>query len=195
MAQKMENYQAVTKSQLRTAQAIVILGGGKRGPAREYGDWVPNRLTLERLLYGSRLAKESGLPVLVSGGDPKGMKPEAELMAQSLKVDFNTPVRWIESRSLDTTDNALYSAEIFKKAGIQKIVLVTTALHMRRSVAAFKHEGLEVVPAPTDFISDISPKKMIYDYLPNTGSAVNGWAIVHEWVGFVVQKIKFGIGF
>jgi uncharacterized SAM-binding protein YcdF (DUF218 family) len=177
--------------QLKSAQAIVILGGGKRDPAREYGGPVPDGSTLQRLQYGARLARKSGLPILVSGGAPIGGEPEAKLMAESLKTDFGITVRWVESRSLDTADNAFFSAEILKNVGIKRVVLVTSALHMRRSVLVFRHEGLQVVPAPTVFISDVSKEKQLAYYLPGTQGAEDGWAVVHEWVGILVQQIKY----
>ncbi len=193
VAKGLENFPPVTTKQLKTAQAIVILGGGERGYAREYGGPVPDRVTLERLRYAARLAKESGLPVLVSGGAPRGMQPEATLMAQSLRQDFGIQTRWLEQQSLDTADNAYFSAQILKDAGIARIALVTTALHMRRAVFAFRHEGLSVIPAPTAFISDEPPEKMITDYLPGAASADDGWAVVHEWVGILVQQVEYRV--
>ena len=81
------------------AQAIVILGGGTRRDAPEYGGDTLATLTLERVRYGARLAREIGLPVLVSGGSTYGGKPEAELMLDALLREFGVPVRWAEDRS------------------------------------------------------------------------------------------------
>ncbi len=65
---------------LAEADAIVILAGGTRGYAPEFGGETVNALSLERIRYGARLARHSGLPVMVSGGAPKGGRPEGELM-------------------------------------------------------------------------------------------------------------------
>jgi len=194
-AKGLEDFPSLKMNQLKNVQAIVILGGGERGTAREYGGPVPNCITLERLRYGARLARETGLPVLVSGGAPQGEKPEARLMAESLKEDFGITVRWVESRSLDTSDNALFSVGILKTAGIKKIALVTTALHMRRAIMSFRHNGLNVIPAPTAFISETPPRRMIYDNFPGAKSAENGWAVLHEWVGLLVQRIRYALSF
>lgn len=194
MAKGLENFSPITMDQLKSVQAVVILGGGERGYAREYNGPICDRITLDRLRYGARLAKETGLPVLVSGGAREGMTPVAILMADSLKKYFGITPRWLEDRSLDTADNALFSADILKNAGVRRVALVTSALHMRRAVFAFKHAGLQIVPAPTDFTSDVFTKQRMYEYFPNTEAAFYGWAVVHEWVGILVQRIKAGIG-
>jgi uncharacterized SAM-binding protein YcdF (DUF218 family) len=79
------------------AQAIVILGGGVRHEALEYGGHTLGRLTLERTRYGARVAKQTGLPVLVSGGAPSGGIAEAEVMRAALAEEFGVPVRWVET--------------------------------------------------------------------------------------------------
>jgi Uncharacterized conserved protein len=55
-------------SRATDAQAIVILGGGTRPYAAEYGGATLGSITLERVRYGAQLARASGLPILVSGG-------------------------------------------------------------------------------------------------------------------------------
>jgi uncharacterized SAM-binding protein YcdF (DUF218 family) len=50
---------------------------------------------------------------------------------------------------MNTMQNAMYSARILRKSGVNKVYLVTHAVHMRRAVWAFRHQGLAVTPAPT----------------------------------------------
>ena len=193
IAAPLESYHAISAEQLGNAQAIVILAGGMKHYNEEYaGAPVSNRITLERLRYGARLAKQTKLPVLVSGGPPGGAFSEGSQMADALKVDFGVAPRWLEVRSLDTADNARYSAEILKPAGISRIVLVTHASHMRRAVAEFEAVGLQVAPAPTSFFSGPpSGGETFLDYLPNMSSAYEGWYVMHEWLGILAQKIRF----
>jgi uncharacterized SAM-binding protein YcdF (DUF218 family) len=195
MAKQLESFPAVDPLKLRNAQAIIILGGGERGWAQEYGGAAPSRLTLERLRYGARLGRQTSLPILVSGGAPAGHEAEAKLMAESLRADFSLTARWIENRSLDTADNARYSSMILKNAGVWNVLLVTTASHMRRAVYEFKRTGLEVTAAPTAFFSDQPSKREIYEYLPNISSCYIGWYVAHEWGGILVQRIRDGLGF
>jgi len=124
----------------QTADAIVILGGGTYFHAPEYagGDTVSDA-TLVRLRYGAKLQRETGKPVLVTGGKPLGNSiSEAQQMRASLEQDFQVPVRWIEDASDNTFDNARYSFHTLQKAGIKKIYLITHAWHMR---VRPKHSG------------------------------------------------------
>lgn len=168
------------------AEAIVILGAGAHRRMPEYGDSAgPNRLALERLRYGARLARASGLPVLVSG--------EAEPMAQSLREDFGIAPRWLEGDSLDTQDNAARTLAILRQEGIKRIVLVTHALHMRRSLAEFALGDIEVIPAPTGFVTRQErhePEPAFVDYLPGATAAFNGRYAAHEWIGLLAMRLR-----
>jgi uncharacterized SAM-binding protein YcdF (DUF218 family) len=77
----------------RSAHAAVILGGGIRRNAPEYGGDTLGRLTLERVRYGTRVASATGLPVLVTGGSFPGGETEAKLMQDSLEQEFGIGLR------------------------------------------------------------------------------------------------------
>lgn len=190
LSSPLERVPVLQPANLRRAQAIVILGGGQRLHMPEYGRPTPNRITLERLRYGARLARQSGLPVLVSGGAPTGITGEAVFMAQSLREDFNVAPRWQEARSLDTADNARFSAVILRAAGIHRIVLVTHAAHMRRAMNEFSAQGLEVIPAPTGFFYQSSAGSEFSDFLPGATAAYAGWYTLHEWLGLLAQAVR-----
>ena len=97
-------------------QAIVILSGDAvRMP--EPAPLEPGSLTLERMRAGAALHRRTGLPVLVSGGPFLGTEHTlAAMMAASLHDDFRVDVRWEEDRSLDTWQNAEFSAAILRPA-------------------------------------------------------------------------------
>src|SRR3989338_5313447 len=135
------------------ADAIVILGHGTYFRAPEYaGQDTVNGSTLLHLRYGAKLQRETGHPVLVSGGKPQGNElSEAQQMRAVLEQEFRIPVRWIEDASDNTLENARYSFQILQKADIRRIYLVTHAWHMPRAAHIFRHAGFEVVEAPTGF--------------------------------------------
>lgn len=168
---------------VRRAQAIVILGGGQRRHAPEYGGASVNRLSLERVRYGAHLARRSGLPILVTGGNPTGETPEALLMKDALEQDFGLKARWTESASRDTRENARHSAAILKEAGVGRILLVTHAAHMLRAEAEFRAAGLEVIPAPTGWLGGPGGNEEVLDFVPSANSAYAGWFATHEWLG------------
>jgi len=176
---------------LKDAQAIVVLGGGRRGFAPEYGMPTVNAITLERLRYGARLARNTGLPIMVCGGgaaDEEGA--EATMMAEALNVDFGVKPTWLETHSATTAENARYGAEILKQAGIKRIILVTHAAHMRRALGYFTAEGLQVTPAPTAFLLPATPSHDSTFYPPSAGSAFAGWYAAHEWAGLLQQRLS-----
>lgn len=154
----------ILPDQLRSAGAVVILGGGRYRNAPEFGADTVASETLVRLRYGARLARESGLPVLMSGGNPDGSGiSEAAAMAQVFR-EWQLPVRWIEGDSSDTADNAAGSARLLKSAGISRVLLVTQAFHMPRARRSLEATGLQVIPAATDFYAQ--RPLALPDYLP-----------------------------
>ena len=177
--------------QSQAADAIVILGGGTYFHAPEYaGQDTVNEQTLLRLRYGARLQRETGKPILVTGGKPLGNQlSEAQQMRASLEQDFRVPVRWIEDMSDNTFENARYSFQTLQKAGIKKIYLVTHAWHMPRSADVFRRAGFEVVEAPTAFTTRYRVDLMAF--LPRAESLRDSKIFVHEVIGLLWYQIKF----
>jgi len=174
------------------AQAIVILGAGSRSYAPEFGGETVNRLSLERVRYGARLARTTSLPVLVSGGG-SDETPEATLMKTTLEEDFGVAVRWTEERSRDTRENARESAAILKAAEVENILLVTHAMHMPRAQAEFEAAGLVVHPAPTAWLGNWDEDArtgFLLGELPNPNSAYAGWFALHEALGQLAYRLS-----
>lgn len=174
------------------AQAIEVLAAGRVEHAPEYGNKdIPDYIALARLRYVAKLQHETGLPVLVSGGNgtPDGaVEPLAGAMARALRDDFATPVEWMEGASDNTAENAAFSAKILKQHGAQRILLVTDAMHMLRSTKTFERSGLEVVAAPTMFFSanELSP----FSFLPSAKGLRRSHYALYEWVGLVWYSIR-----
>jgi uncharacterized SAM-binding protein YcdF (DUF218 family) len=172
-------------SDAHAAQAIVILGGG-RMRAPEYGGSTVSGSTLERIRYGAKLAHELQLPILVTGGAVYGGGPaEAELMAEALQQSFATQVKWIENRSRDTHQNATLSAAILKANGIHTVLLVTHDIHQRRATMEFAAAGIKAVPAPVS-ITTRSGRGSFPSQLPNAGALGLSSQALHEIIGTVV---------
>jgi uncharacterized SAM-binding protein YcdF (DUF218 family) len=173
---------------INNAEAIVILGGGVYFDAPEYGGDTVNHFTLERLRYGARLHRKTGKPILVTGGNPGGGTPEANLMRDALETDFKVPVRWLEDQSDNTDQNARFTQRILKEAGISTVYLVTTAWHMPRAQASFERAGLRVVPAPTRFVTS-KPERLL-DFLPRASALQESYYAMHEAIGLVWYRFK-----
>jgi uncharacterized SAM-binding protein YcdF (DUF218 family) len=166
------------------AEAIVVLGADRRHDAVEYGggDTV-FRLGLERLRYAARLAKLTGLPVLASGGGSQQGEElaEADLMKAVLK-EFGVDVRWLEGKSRNTYENAVFSSQMLKGVGIGEVLLVTHAWHMPRAIEAFEQAGMRAIPAPTGQLS-LNHKLYYLDFFPSASALQSNYWALHEMLG------------
>jgi len=171
---------------LRDAQAIVVLGGGRNHSAPEYGgtDHV-NLFTLERLRYAAHLHRHTDLPLLVSGGDPPQRgSSEASMMARTLQEDFGIQVRWMEGRSRNTQENAEFSYQLLREAGIERIILVSKALHLPRAEAAFRRAGFEhITLAPLGYTRSEPLGGSVTDWLPSHSSLSVTSLAMREYIG------------
>ena len=181
----LEHYPPITEVQLQQVQAIVILGGGTYYAAPEYGGDTVGRATLERIRYGAHLARQTRLPLLVTGGAPHGGRPEAELMAEALETEFGVKVRWVEGASRYTAENAALSAQLLMANGVKRIALLSHGLHLPRALPLFEKEGLEVIPAPTGFSSQ--PSSLQANLLP--GGLGHSSAALHEYLGILFNTL------
>lgn len=170
--------------------AIVVLGGGRRDLSPEYGLSNLHPRGVERLRYGIWLARETGLPMAFSGGvgfsDQPGT-PEAEIAARIAEREFGHKLRWTETQSRDTNENARGTLPIMKAAGIDTIVLVTHDYHMRRSLEAFdraaKHLGITVKLIPAPMGADGPFRMTLADWLPSRAGYASVSYALHEGLG------------
>jgi uncharacterized SAM-binding protein YcdF (DUF218 family) len=181
-----QNYPALdpahlTASQAR-AQAIVILGGGVRRNAPEVGGDAPSAQTGLRLIEGARVARATHLPILISGS-----VDEAPAMRRFMEEDLQLPVRWVESKSRNTHDNAVFSATILGKEGIRRIILVTSSPHMTRAVAEFVAAGLDVTAAPAEMVG--RNELTALGFVPNVMALGLSYSALYELVGRLVRLV------
>jgi uncharacterized SAM-binding protein YcdF (DUF218 family) len=179
------------RSILREAQAIVILGGGIRRAAPEYGGDTLGRLTLERVRYGARLARETKLPVLVTGGSVYGgSMPEAALMKHALENEFGVRVAWTETLSRDTDGNARQSAAILLPAGLRRVLLVGHGFDMPRATALFAAAGLQATPAPTVIVAERFEFESFAELLPAMSALQGSYYALYELLANAVRRAR-----
>jgi len=146
------------------------------------------RDTLHRVAEGVVLAKK--LPktkLLLSGGSVFDSGPASKVMAE-MAIELSFPGDRIvkESKSLDTEDQAAIIASI---VGKERVLLVTSALHMPRSVMLFKAYGMDFLPAPTAHISTTRPR-LLNMLLPSAGALAMTENVAHELIGMAWFKLK-----
>lgn len=174
------------------AGAIVVLGGGRLYDAPEdAGRDQPSSATLIRLRHGARLARLTGLPVLVSGGAPDTVgESEAALMARVMHDDFGVTVKWLEQTSDNTAENAKHAVQQLSQEGIRRILLVTDAIHMPRAKRAFAAAGFDVVTAPTRFLGRRPIDSA--SFIPKATELEYSSYAIHEWIGMLWYRIRYG---
>ena len=174
------------------AGAIVVLAGGWRR-APEYGGPTVNLFSLERLTYGAWLHRRTGLPVAVTGGlirDSNSIS-EASLMAGVLADEFGVEPRWVEARSRNTAENALFTVPLLKEAGIRHILLVTHAFHMARAVPLFEARGIEVTPAPMAFYASPEFRFWGASLVPGAKALWRSYLALHELLGQAWYSLRY----
>ncbi|NDV12327.1 YdcF family protein [Crenobacter caeni] len=166
--------------------AIVVLGGGKK-PAPEYGG---NELTADasgRLRYAAFLSRQTGVPLLLTGGAPLGGEPEAWVMQRTLTRDYLLEPKWVESEAVNTADNARLAAAMLKTSGVTRITLVSQAWHLKRAIPLFEAQGLKVLPAPTGF-TRYDGGGLVW-WLPSGRAMQESHQALREYVGLLYHAL------
>jgi uncharacterized SAM-binding protein YcdF (DUF218 family) len=170
-------------------QAIVVLGAEVRSNRQDPIHAQAGPLTLDRLRTAAALQRSTGLPVLVTGGITESDTPAVGVvMEHTLEADFNVPVRWVEARSLNTRENALFSANILRAEGLTSVYVVTTAWHMPRALLAFEGTGLTITAAPT--IREGMAQPTLDLFLPKASAWQTAYFALHEWIGLIWYRLR-----
>ena len=192
MLAPLENYASpVTDEAAEQAGLIIILGGGTIQNSPEEGNnGSLSGDSFKRALYGLCLADKYRLPVLYSGGRSFGNqgKGEAEIAMHILSKYNRGGIKLMkETMSRTTYENALYVKEKFNPG---RVILVTSAYHMKRSLYTFRKAGVECVPAPTDYKID-SRDYNITSFIPKSSEMDNIYKGLKEYVGLLFYMLKF----
>jgi uncharacterized SAM-binding protein YcdF (DUF218 family) len=193
-------WQHLPPSRIPSADAIVVLSGGTLPR-------IPPRSTIEiseagdRIFYGAELFRRGRAPqVIVSGDVATGgvaPRPAAEDMAELLEtVGVPAPAIVLERKARNTHDHAVYLCPIFLERRIGRVLLVTSAIHMRRAVAVFHRScpAVEYIPAPTDFRETEGVSVVWYRHLigliPTSRSFLDFSDAVHEYLGIAYYDLR-----
>lgn len=184
------------------AEAIVLLGGSTKPPS--YPRKMPDISEQgDRVIYAAKLYKDGKAPLIVAAGGRihwrGGGQPEAEDMQQLLEF-IGIPKEAIiqEPNSLNTHENAVNVQKILEQKGIEKVLLVTSAMHMPRSLLIFKKQGIDAIAAPTDFLVSqknldeltSSPKSIILNLIPDAHHLDKTTRALKEYIGLFVYHLK-----
>lgn len=159
------------------AQAIVVLGGGlTRDESRVI---IPNSYTQLRLLQAMSQHRATGLPIFLTG-------VEAPYMQKFLQ-SHGESAQWLEARSMNTCENARFSALLLQTlGGAPRVELVTDAWHIPRARWLFAMNGIETVAVPALLPGDPTP------WWPDRRNLTHTRRAVHELIAFTRDR-WFGV--
>jgi uncharacterized SAM-binding protein YcdF (DUF218 family) len=182
------------------ADVILVLSGGLL-------DKVPPRRTVEvadagdRVIYAARLYKQrkAGLVICTGGIATGGVAPRsgAEVMKEFLAMlDVPGEAVVTEGASGNTHQHAQNLPLIFQERKIKRVLLVTSAMHMPRSMGVFRKQypGIEFIPAPTDFrVTDGIPRPWYHEItslIPTPRHLLDFSDVMHEYLGMAYYKAR-----
>lgn len=173
--------------------AIIVLGGMVRGLAPEEGQILLGSSS-SRLMESLRLYKKKTAPfLLVTGGD-LGVFSANQWREADGMLDFfslaGVPVEkiLIEDQARNTYENAFYSKPLLESIKGKKFLLVTSAFHMKRSLAIFNKISLEVTPYSVD--SRRLKKPFPFNFLPSVEALALSSTVMREMIGFLAYWWK-----
>ena len=129
--------------------------------------------------------------------------PAGEMAELLSLLDVPSDALILETESRNTYENALFTRQILEEEGVNRIILVTSAMHMPRSVALFEKQGFDVLPAPADFgvTQDASDEKksgftwseipgLIVDLIPSASNLATTTNVLKEYLGMMIYRIR-----
>ena len=172
------------------ADAIMVLTGGVSDLSRLGLEPEPSDISLERLVKGVMLYRVLRRPLIISGGSGSLIHseiPEADAMARAA-VALGVPEQdiVIENKSRNTLESARAVRGLLTG---KRIILVTSAFHMKRSAALFKKQGFDVVPSPTGYLALHQPVSW-YSFIPSAVGLSTSAVALSEYISFAWYSMK-----
>ena len=178
-------YKPASFAEVATGDVYVVLGGGINENVPDIdGKGTLGASALPRVVTAYRLYMIAKKPIIFSGGKIFNRAPEAEI-AKRFLISLGVPPHHIitEEKSIDTFENAQYVKEIADRYQFKKIVLITSAVHMKRSYLLFSKRFKEIVPYPADY--QISRGSYdVLSFLPNAWNLSLVESAVKEYLGY-----------
>lgn len=195
-------WQNIPSPQMPNAEAIVVLGGAtKSGFFPRPG--VDLSETGDRVIYAAQLYRQKKAPLIIlSGGriDWRGSGASESADMASILTSIGIPLEAIveEPDSLNTYQNAVNVKKILQSQGIKRVLLVTSAMHMPRSLKIFQRQDIDVIPAPTDFLVSqgelqelgSTPKGALLNLLPDSNNLHQFTLALKEYLGNLIYRLR-----
>jgi uncharacterized SAM-binding protein YcdF (DUF218 family) len=163
--------------------AIVLLGAGTTKIAQanlvEPGTFSYARLVETAGLYNDCRKTQNDCKIIISGGDAlHNGSPEAVTYGDTLiRMGISATNIIPEAQSMNTWQNAQFTSAALKDYGADRVLLVSSGIHLKRSVLYFTHFGVTATPVRGDYLkARLSVLPLSYNF------AVADFAL-HEYIG------------
>lgn len=167
---------------------VVVLGGGVWDDGRLSSTARLTESSVCRLAEGIRLWRQiPGSKLLLSGGRVYTSVPEAQAMAE-LAIELGVPDSCL-ALEMDSRDTGEQARLVAGMVGDQRMVLVTSAAHMPRSMALFRRQGIYPVPAPSNFMVKRGQSGDPSRFFPSSVGIEVWETVIHEAAGMAWSKI------
>ena len=179
-------------SELKEAQAIVVLGGGNLGGVPDFdGEGQVSMWAANRHFMGLRLHRSMQLPMIFSGGLVHKESGVEAYTAVRLHKACGVEEKYLlpDAKSRNTVENVRFTRQLCEQNGFKKVILVTSAYHMPRSVALFRREGVDVIPYPTDYLTNRTLVLDAFAFTPNHHSVSHVAIAIKEYLGMLAVKM------
>ena len=177
------------------ADAIVVLGGSYSASQAEPAGFKVNS-AFDRITTGLALVDRGISTNLVLGGgidpvaEPRIHDSEALRPWLERRIPANVRIRIIDS-SATTREEAIHFAPMATREQWTRIVLVTSASHLPRATAAFRSEGIQVIPMACAFEGHARLNSHNrWTLIPNTGDLRLAGMWFHEQVGSLYYRLR-----
>ena len=186
------------------ADVIVVLGGATE-PALAPRPEVELNAAADRLFHGAALYHQGVADhILLSGGDIdfltlSSTSPASDMESIMEMLGIPASAMWLQGKSQNTYEDALYSCQMVKEKGARSIVLVTSAIHMPRAVGVFKKQGCDVIPSPADFTVTQAAwanlwssdwQEFLINLVPNYSNLSLTTKSLKEYIGWVTYRLQ-----
>ena len=181
-------------AEVPVGDAVVMLGGGHRHS--KHGTFEMDlTAAADRAVTAMELIRLGKAPVLVLGGNYYEVNGQKLVEAELLQRWFaawqltNAPVLNLGINA-NTHDEALHTRALCTERGWKRVLLVTSAFHMRRAEAVFRTAGVPVVPVACDFQTSAGDKTAEINVIPRLEGFQQLGIYLHEIYGWHYYRLR-----
>ena len=185
-----KKYPVISEENIEKGEVYILLGGGILTDT--VGGNIPAKNVYPRILETAKLYNKSPKKIFISGGSPLQNKQSESSVYKTELLSLGVPEEdiLIEEKSNTTKKNSTYIKWIMNEKNIKSGIVITSAVHMPRSMEVFKDSKLIFYPAPCDFTAHIE-KQNFFAYIPQFKVLKDLYSAFWEYIGLVYYKIRY----